>query len=155
MRDRRLVFSRVTSGEADHGVVPLENSQAGSDGRPPTSSFSRLLHIVGEVCWSVSLLGVSGACWSRSDVRTPLAGMRPVYEESSCRRCASCARYGREAARLVAQRGDREDAAIASVGLSRARLAVLAERIQTEKNFTKFAAISTRAPDLELRTRRP
>ncbi|MEX2101485.1 MAG: prephenate dehydratase domain-containing protein, partial [Actinomycetota bacterium] len=26
----RLVFSRVTSGEADVGVVPVENSQAGS-----------------------------------------------------------------------------------------------------------------------------
>ena len=26
----RLVFSRVTSGEAAFGVVPLENSQAGS-----------------------------------------------------------------------------------------------------------------------------
>src|SRR5512141_2105393 len=26
----RLVFSRVTSGEADFGVVPVENSQAGS-----------------------------------------------------------------------------------------------------------------------------
>jgi prephenate dehydratase len=25
----QLVFSRVTSGEAEYGVVPLENSQAG------------------------------------------------------------------------------------------------------------------------------
>ena len=54
------------------------------------------------------------------------------------------------AARMIAERGDREDAAIASVEAGAALgLAVLAERIQTEKeNLTKFAAISTSSPDL-------
>jgi prephenate dehydratase len=54
------------------------------------------------------------------------------------------------AARLIAETGDREDAAIASVeagGL--AGLAVLAERIQTEKeNLTKFSVIGTADPGL-------
>ena len=54
------------------------------------------------------------------------------------------------AARLIEARGDREDAAVASVEVAAALgLAVLAERIQTEKeNFTKFAAISTGEADL-------
>ena len=31
----RLTFSRVTSGEADFGVVPVENSTEGAVGRRP------------------------------------------------------------------------------------------------------------------------
>src|ERR1044072_2548934 len=60
----RLVFSRVTSGEAPFGVVPMENSQAGSvnetyDLLQPTT----LLKIVGEGVVRVdhALLGVPGA----------------------------------------------------------------------------------------------
>jgi prephenate dehydratase len=54
------------------------------------------------------------------------------------------------AARMVVERADREDAAIASVHAGAALgLSVLAERIQTEKeNLTKFAAISTGSPEL-------
>jgi prephenate dehydratase len=54
------------------------------------------------------------------------------------------------AARLVGERGSREDAAIASVDAGAlAGLIVLAERIQTEKeNFTKFAVIGGRDPGL-------
>jgi len=60
----RLVFSRVTSGEAAFGVVPLENSQAGS----VNQTYDLLLHtslvsIVGEVVVPVdhALLGLPGA----------------------------------------------------------------------------------------------
>jgi prephenate dehydratase len=60
----RLVFSRVTSGEVPFGVVPLENSQAGS----VNETYDLLLHtsllrIVGEVIVRVdhALLGVPGA----------------------------------------------------------------------------------------------
>ena len=51
------------------------------------------------------------------------------------------------AARMIAESGSDEDAAIASVEAGeRFGLAVLAERIQTEKeNFTKFAVIGTDA----------
>jgi hypothetical protein len=65
----RLVFSRVTSGEADHGVVPLENSQAGSVNETYDQlQHTSLLHIVGEVLVRVdhALLGVSGARSRRS-----------------------------------------------------------------------------------------
>jgi len=60
----RLVFSRVTSGEAGFGVVPMENSQAGS----VNETYDLLLHtnllrMVGEVIVRVdhALLGVPGA----------------------------------------------------------------------------------------------
>jgi len=54
------------------------------------------------------------------------------------------------AARMIAESGNREDAAIASVEAGvNLGLAVLAERIQTEKeNFTKFAAIGIEQVDL-------
>ena len=46
----RLVFSRVTSGESAFGVVPLENSQAGSVNETyDLLQHTTLLRIVGEV----------------------------------------------------------------------------------------------------------
>jgi prephenate dehydratase len=54
------------------------------------------------------------------------------------------------AARMVAEAGRREDAAVASVEAGTRRgLSVLAERIQTyPDNFTKFAVIGTQDPGL-------
>jgi prephenate dehydratase len=151
----RLVFSRVTSGEADFGVVPLENSQAGS----VNETYELLLHtsllrMVGEVVVRVdhALLGVQGA--RLEEVRRArshwqalaqceefLAAMRiepvPVHDTAG-------------AARMIAESGLREDAAIASVDAAGLLgLAVLAERIQTEKeNFTKFSVIGRGDPGL-------
>ena len=144
----RLVFSRVTSGEAPWGVVPLENSQAGS----VNETYDLLLHtsllqIVGEVIVRVdhALLGLPGA--RLEDIRRAhshwqalaqceefLASMRiepvPVHDTAG-------------AARRIAETGNVEDGAIASVAAAgNYGLAVLAERIQTDKeNFTKFAVI--------------
>src|SRR5512132_4104266 len=144
----RLAFSRVTSGEADFGVVPLENSQAGSVNETyELLSNTSLLRIVGESIVRVdhALLGVPGA--RLEDVRRAhshwqalaqcedfLSSMRiePVPEHDTA-----------GAARMIAESGSTEDAAIASVdAASIFGLAVLAERIQTEKeNFTKFAIL--------------
>src|SRR5919201_6478898 len=60
----RHTFSRVTSGEASFGVVPVENSQAGSVNETyELLSNSSLLRIVGEAIVRVdhALLGVPGA----------------------------------------------------------------------------------------------
>jgi prephenate dehydratase len=139
----RLVFSRVTSGESPFGVVPLENSQAGS----VNETYDLLQH--------TSLLRILGVPGSRlEDVRRArshwqalaqcdefLASLRiepvPVHDTAG-------------AARLIAERGDREEAAIASVDAAAIfGLAVLAERIQTEKeNFTKFAVLGREDPGL-------
>jgi prephenate dehydratase len=151
----RLVFSRVTSSEAEFGVVPLENSQAGS----VNQTYDLLLHsslisIVGEVIVPVdhALLGIPGA--RLEDIRRVyshpqalaqseefLASLQvevvPVHDTAG-------------AARMVAEAGRAEQAAVASVEAGAIRgLAVLAERIQTyPDNFTKFAVIGTRDPEL-------
>jgi Prephenate dehydratase len=151
----RLVFSRVTSGEADFGVVPLENSQAGSVNETYELLLNTtLLKIVGEVLVRVdhALLGVPGA---------RLEGIRRAHSHwqalAQCEEFLSSMRIEpipvhdtAGAARLVGERGIKEDAAIASVAAgARAGLIVLAERIQTEKeNFTKFAVIGGRDPGL-------
>ena len=151
----RLVFSRVTSGEAAFGVVPLENSQAGSVNEVyDLLQHTRLLHIVGEAVVRVdhALLGSPGS---------RLEGIRRAH--SHWQALAQCEEFLSSmqiepvpvhdtagAARMIAERGSTEDAAIASVEAgARLGLAVLAERIQTEKeNFTKFAAIGTSDPVL-------
>jgi prephenate dehydratase len=151
----RLVFSRVTSGEAPFGIVPLENSQAGSVNETyDLLQHATLLGIVGEVVVRVdhALLGVPGARleeikrarshWQAlAQCEEFLASMRiepvPVHDTAG-------------AARQIASDGSHEDAAIASVVAARNfGLAVLAERIQTEKeNFTKFAILGTEDPGL-------
>lgn len=144
----RLVFSRVTSGEADLGVVPLENSQAGSVNETYELVWhTSLLRLVGETVIRVdhALLGVPGA--RLEDVRVAkshwqalaqcedfLSSMRidpvPVHDTAG-------------AARQIAASGRPDEAAVASVDAAvNFGLAVLAERIQTEKeNFTKFGVI--------------
>jgi prephenate dehydratase len=146
----RIVFSRVTSGEADFGVVPLENSQAGS----VNETYDLLLHtsllkIVGEALVRVdhALLGAPGA--RLETVRRAFSHWQALAqcEEflASLHIEAMPAHDTAGAARLVAERNDPHDAAIASVeAASRLGLIVLAERIQTEKdNLTKFAVIGS------------
>jgi prephenate dehydratase len=150
----QLVCSRVTSREAAFGVVPMENSQAGSVNETyDLLQHTRLLRIVGEVLVRVdhALLAVPGARledierasshWQAlAQCEEFLASKRiepvPVHDTAG-------------AARLIAQSGSRTDAAIASVEAGASLgLAVLAERIQTEKeNFTKFAAIGVDGTD--------
>ena len=150
-----LVFSRVTSGEADFGVVPLENSQAGSVNETYELLLNTtLLKMVGETLVRVNhaLLGVPGA--RLEEVRRAHSHWQALAQ---CDEFLSSLRIEpipvhdtAGAARLVAERADPQDAAIASVDAgTRAGLAVLAERIQTEKeNLTKFAVIGTRDPGL-------
>jgi prephenate dehydratase len=151
----RLVFSRVTSGEVPFGVVPLENSQAGS----VNETYDLLLHtsllrIVGEVIVRVdhALLGVPGA--RLEDIRRASSHWQALAQ---CEEFLSSMRIDpvpvhdtAGAARMIAETGSKQEGAIASVeAASRFGLAVLAERIQTEKeNFTKFAVIATEGSSL-------
>ena len=153
----RLVFSRVTSGEAAFGVVPLENSQAGS----VNETYELLLHtnllrIVGEALVRVdhALARPAGRrAWRRSAARTP-TGRRSPNARSSSRRCGSSrfrctTRPG--AARMVAEsgerrgRGDRERRGRrASSGWPSSPSGSRSEK----ENFTKFAVIGTGDPGL-------
>jgi len=146
----RLTFSRVTSGEADLGVVPVENSQAGSVNETYDLLLrSSLVTLVGEVVLRVdhALLGPPGA---------RLEGVRRAL--SHWQALAQCEEFlathhidpvpvhdTAGGARLVAESGNAEDAAIASVEAgTNLGLSVLAEHIQTyPDNFTKFGVIGT------------
>ncbi len=151
----RIAFSRITSGEADFGVVPVENSQAGSVNETYDHLLnSSLLRIVGEVVVRVdhALLAPAGA---------RLEGIRRVYShwQALAQSEDFLSSLGVEtvavhdtagAARMVAERGSTHEAAVAGVEAGvRLGLAVLAERIQTHPdNFTKFAVIGSRDADL-------
>ena len=145
----QLVCSRVTSREAGFGVVPLENSQAGSVNETyDLLQHTRLLRIVGETLVRVdhALLGVPGA--RLEDVTRASShwqALAQCEEFLASRRIEPVPVHDTAgAARLIASKGDTTEAAIASVEAGTASgLAVLAERIQTEKeNFTKFAVIA-------------
>jgi prephenate dehydratase len=151
----RIVFSRVTSGQVDFGVVPLENSQAGSVNETyDLLLHSSLLKIVGEVLVRVdhALLGLPGA--RLEDIRRARSHWQALAQ---CEEFLSSMHIEpvpvhdtAGAARQIVEAGAREDAAIASVEAGgRYGLSVLAERIQTEKeNLTKFAVIGARDPGL-------
>ena len=153
----RLVFSRVTSGEAAFGVVPLENSQAGSVNETyDLLQHTSMLRIVGEIVVRVdhALLGVPGARleeirrarshWQAlAQCEEFLASMRiePVPVHDTAGRGPPDRRVGRDRTRTPRSR--------ASTAAKNFGLAVLAERIQTEKeNFTKFAVLGTEDPGL-------
>ncbi|HEX7463899.1 MAG TPA: prephenate dehydratase [Actinomycetota bacterium] len=147
----RIVFSRVTSGAADFGVVPVENSQAGSVNETYDLLLnSDLVKILGEVVVRVdhALLAPSGA---------RLEGIRRAYShwQALAQSEDFLAIHQIEAvpvhdtagaARLVAEGGHAEEAAVASVETAaKLGLVVLAERIQTHPdNFTKFAVVGTK-----------
>src|SRR5262245_24498056 len=147
----RLTFSRVTSGEADFGVVPVENSQAGSVNETyDLLSRSSLVQLVGEVVMRIdhALLAPAGA---------RLEGIRRA--DAHWQALAQCEEFlathhidpvpvhdTAGGARMVGERGSPEEAAIASVEAGTSLgLTVLAEHVQTHPdNFTKFGAIGTR-----------
>ena len=147
----RLVFSRVTSAEADFGVVPLENSQAGSVNETYELLWhTSILRIVGEQVVRVdhALLGVPGA--RLEGVRRALSHWQALAQ---CEEFLSSMRIEpvpvhdtAGAARMIAGAHDVEQAAVASVdAAANFGLSVLAERIQTDKeNLTKFAVIGSR-----------
>ena len=147
----RLTFSRVTSGEADFGVVPVENSQAGSVNESYDLLLrSSLVQVVGEVVIRVdhALLAPQGS---------RLEGIERAY--SHWQALAQCEEFltthhidpvpvhdTAGGARMVAERARTDEAAVASVQAgANLGLAVLAEHIQTyPDNFTKFGVIGTR-----------
>jgi prephenate dehydratase len=147
----RLAFSRVTSGEADVGVVPVENSQAGSVNETYDLLLrSSLVRLVGEVVLRVdhALLGPPGA--RLESIRRASSHWQALAQ---CEEFLSTHHIDpvpvhdtAGAARMVAEGGRLDEAAIASVeAAAKLGLTVLAEHIQTyPDNFTKFAAIGTR-----------
>jgi prephenate dehydratase len=147
----RIAFSRVTSGAVDFGVVPVENSQAGSVNETYDLLLnSSLVRIAGEVVVRVdhALLAVRGT--RLEDVRKAYSHWQALAQSEdflAAHRIEPVPVHDTAgAARLVAGSGKRDEAAIAGVeAAARFGMVVLAERIQTyPDNFTKFAVIGTR-----------
>jgi len=148
----REVFERVEVGGLDYGVVPLENSQAGSINETYDLLLRHGVKIVGEVVVRVdhALLGVPGA--TLADVRNVLSHAQALAqcEEFLVAHGFSPVPFPDTAgaARRVADEGAKEHAAIAGRRAADLYgLHVLAESIQTfPENFTKFVVIGEAPP---------
>jgi prephenate dehydratase len=151
----RIVFSRVTSGEGGFGVVPVENSQAGS----VNETYDLLLNSNLVRVWGEVVVRVDHALVARPGAR--LEGIRRAFShwQALAQSDDFLATHHIEpvmvhdtagAARMVAESGRTDEAAIASVAAGiKLGLVVLAERIQSvPDNFTKFAVIGTGDPGL-------
>lgn len=154
-RTLREVFEAVAGGEADAGVVPVENSEAGSinETYDLLLQFHRVLRITGEVTLRVShcLLGVPG---------TSLDRVRRVYSHPQA--LAQCEAFLRRlgvevvpyydtagSAQMLAEHPSADTAAIASRRAAELYgLVILAEEIQTNAlNYTRFLSLAkTAAP---------
>ena len=148
------VFAAVESGDCQYGLIPIENSLAGSIHRNYDLLLEHALHITGEYFLRVHhcLIGLPGA---------DLASIRRVTSHPQA--LAQCTHYLRalpgvttEAAhdtagrvRLVKERGDPTLAAIASRRAAEVYgLPVIAEGIEDNPaNFTRFLAIAVHPGD--------
>lgn len=147
------VCASVHDGDADAGVLPLENSLAGTVGDALDALATTDLHVIGEVLLPVRhlLLGVPGA--TISDLQRILSHWQALAQ---CDRFLS--RHGWErvpvgdtatAAAEVARLGDATVAAIASRrAAQRHDLTVLAEDVADgHTNVTRFAVVTAHARD--------
>ena len=143
------VFDSIQSGEADYGVIPIENSTTGSIRKSLDLLLERDVRVIGEVKLKVShaLMSLKGS----------LEDIRIVYSHPEA--IAQCERFLREkgwvivpsldtagAARIVANSNDTSLAAIASErAASIYGLKIVARDIQDNPlNITRFFVISPR-----------
>jgi len=148
-REFRDLGAAVLSGEADFGMLPIENSLAGSVLPAHDVLLGSELEVVGEVIRPIRLCLLSVAAASLDSVRRVLS--HPVA-------LAQCTRYlmghpemealavydTAGAAREVAEKGDPGLGAIAGRGAAgRYGLALLAEEIQDrDDNQTRFLVVA-------------
>ena len=148
----RNVFERVEVGRLDYGVVPFENSQAGSINESYDLLLRHGLKIVGEVVVRVdhALLAVPGA--TMSDIRNVISHPQALAQcdEFIAAHGFSAVPFGDTAgaARRVADEGEKQHAAIAGRRAAELYgLQVLADSIQTfPENYTKFVVIGEVPP---------
>jgi prephenate dehydratase len=139
----RAVADAVTSMDAVHGVLPIESSLAGPVAETHDLLYELDLSIVGEIVQPIRhcLLGVG-----------TLDGVRVVRSHPTafeqCRRVLDGiplipAATTADAARLVAERGDPHEAALASrAAADEFGLAVLADDVGDHPAFTRFVSVA-------------
>jgi prephenate dehydratase len=150
----RRVFEAVEVGQVDIGLVPMDNSQAGSINETYDLFLRHGLHLVGEVVLPVDhcLLGLRGVKLDElTEVISHPQALAQCEEFLSSLRVTARPDYDTAgAAKRIVEEGLRTTAAIASRRAGdRYGLDVLAERIQTYRdNSTRFGAISKRSEAL-------
>ena len=148
LRNFSGVFEAVSNGESDCGVVPVENSQAGSINDTYDLLLQRDLNIIGEVYLRVThcLLALPGEV---------IEDVKRIYSHPQA--LAQCEEFLSSlnaeviptydtagSAKMIKERVLRNAAAIASRRVAQIYgMEILAEGIQTNpKNFTRFFVIS-------------
>lgn len=146
------VARAVEGSEAEYGALPVENSLMGAIHQTTDLLSETDLHVVGEVVVRVShcLMALPGV--RLEDVR------RVVSQQPALDQCTGLIRqYGLEpvashdtagSARDLAQRGARDEAAIASARAAELYgLDILAREVEDEAfNFTRFLVLSRHEP---------
>ncbi|MFC1944150.1 prephenate dehydratase [Chloroflexota bacterium] len=146
-RSLSVVFETVLAGKADFGVVPVENSQAGSINDTYDLLLKHPLSIYSELNLEVNqcLIALPGES---------LGGIKRVYSHPQA--LAQCEEFLKKlgvetvpsydtagSAKMINENGLRGCAAIASKRAGQIyQMDILAENIQTGCNYTKFFAIS-------------
>lgn len=145
----REVFHAVQDGRADYGMIPIENSLAGS----VFENFDNLMRfedvsITGSIKLRIehALLGVKGA--SEKTIKTVYSHPQGLaqcadYIEKQGWEQVECASTS-DAARLVQEKGSDENAAISSTAAAAGfKLDVIRTGIETDPhNYTRFIIIS-------------
>ena len=142
------VFDAVESGEADFGVVPVENSNAGSVHEVYDLILKYRHFIVGAAVLKVNenLLGVRGS--KLEDIKTVYSHSQALSQSEAFikEHGFTPVQYANTAlaAKFVAEKGDKTCAAIGSLQAAESYgLTVLEKSIQTVKaNSTRFVVIS-------------
>ena len=142
------VFGRVNEGKADFGVVPVENSQAGSINETYDLLLKYNLNILGEIALEVNHCLMAPEGESVKSIKT-------VYSHPQA--LAQCEEFLRKldveivptydtagSAKLIREKALKNCAAVASRRVAEIyRMHVLAEDIQTiPDNYTKFFVVS-------------
>ncbi len=148
-------FAAALKGECDYACMAVENSLAGSVNPTYDILSDSVLHVIGE-----EIVKVDHALMARAD--TKLSDVKRVY--SHYQALAQCEKYLKDnnfsavtefdtagAAKIIAERADQGEAAIASTRAAEIYgLDVLATNIQDETfNYTRFFILGTNEASYE------
>lgn len=153
----REVFNDVKSGEADYGIVAIENSLYGSINEVYDQLLHADLHIVGEVYLRIvhCLITLPGA--TQLDI-SDIYSMRPAIaqcdrwiDQHLPRADVHAMHDTAESVEFIKQQADRSKAAIASEEAAKLhQLPVLKKGIETNKmNYTRFIVLSQTPNDID------
>jgi len=144
----RKVFESVEVGRADYGLVPIDNSQAGSINETYDLLLKHGLHLVGETVVRVNHCLVALPGTSIDDLKEVVSHPQAVAQcEEFLSTLEGTIRAEYDTAGAARRIGDEKLERTAAIASKRAAdlygLAVLAEGIQTyPDNYTRFGALS-------------